>query len=180
MRAFLIVLLLLLPASAFAQVYKCKGKSGETMYSENPCDARAEPMKLREHSVPTPVVAPAASTSEPTAGEEPGQASESASAAAANSELEANRAAERTCIANATASVYGPSNDRVSTLQQQMTMLGEQLANAPDAERSQALRTRMATFRQAITREHGNAHTQMTAARQRCLDMHRPAQTPAR
>lgn len=184
MRAFLILLLLLLPASAFAQVYKCKGKSGETMYSEHPCDARAEPMKLREHTVPTPVAAPVASTSEPAAGEEPGQASESASAAAAaaaaSSELEANRAAERTCIANATASVYGPSNDRVSTLQQQMTMLGEQLANAPDAERSQALRTRMATFRQAITREHGNAHTQMTAARQRCLDMHRPAQAPAR
>lgn len=180
MRALLMLLLLLLPASAFAQVYKCKGKSGETMYSEHPCDARAEPMKLREHAVPTPVAAPA--TSEPAAGEEPGQASESASAAAAaaNSELEANRAAERTCIANATASVYGPSNDRVSTLQQQMTMLGEQLANAPDAQRSQALRTRMTTFRQAITREHGNAHTQMTAARQRCLEMHRPAQTPAR
>ncbi|WP_269791229.1 DUF4124 domain-containing protein [Stenotrophomonas sp. Iso1] len=178
MRALLMLLLLLLPASAFAQVYKCKGKSGETMYSEHPCDARAEPMKLREHSVPAPVAAPVAS--EPTVSTEPGQASESASAAAANSELEANRAAERTCIANATASVYGPSNDRVSTLQQQMTMLGEQLANAPDAQRSQALRTRMATFRQAITREHGNAHTQMTTARQRCLELHRPAQTPAR
>ncbi len=172
------ILLLLLPASAFAQVYKCKGKSGETMYSEHPCDARAEPMKLREHSAPTPAMTP--TVAEPSASEEPSQASERASSAAANSELEANRAAERACIASATASVYGPSNDRVSTLQQQMTLLSEQLANAPDAQRSQALRTRMATFRQGITREHANAHTQMIAARQRCLEMHRPAQTPAR
>ncbi len=174
------LLLLLLPASAFAQVYKCKGKSGETMYSEHPCDARAEPMKLREHSAPTPVATPV--SSETAVRDEPGQTSESASPTATESEREreANRDAERSCIANATASVYGPSNDRVSTLQQQMTMLGEQLANAPDAQRSQALRTRMATFRQAITREHGNAHTQMTAARQRCLEMHRPTQTPAR
>ena len=40
--------LMLLPGMAFAQVYKCKGKSGESVYSEHPCDASAQPMKLRE------------------------------------------------------------------------------------------------------------------------------------
>ncbi|MCD9086249.1 DUF4124 domain-containing protein [Stenotrophomonas sp. SY1] len=177
---FLTLLLLLLPTTAMAQVYKCKGKSGETMYSEHPCDARAEPMKLREHTAPTPVAASGQASAEASVeGSEPsaeGSSSAPSAASAANAKAaEESRAAERSCIANATASVYGPSNDRVSTLQQQMTLLNEQLANAPDAQRSQALRTRMATFRQAISREHGNAHAQMNAARQRCLEQHRSA-----
>ena len=169
------LLLLLLPTTALAQVYKCKGKSGETMYSEHPCDARAEPMKLREHTAPTPVAVAAPTGASADTGEPEPQAIESPTPTASNAAAEESRAAERTCIANATASIYGPSNDRVSTLQQQMAMLNEQLASAPNAERSQALRTRMATFRQAISREHGNAHTQMSAARQRCIELHRAA-----
>ncbi len=167
----LTLLLLLLPTTALAQVYKCKGKSGETMYSEHPCDARAEPMKLREHIAPTPVTTPAAVEAVADGPEPP--AGESAGTLPASTPADETRSAERTCIANATASIYGPSNDRVSTLQQQMTLLNEQLATAPDAQRSQALRTRMATFRQAISREHGNAHTQMNAARQRCVEQYR-------
>src|SRR5690606_33297720 len=44
-------MLMLLPGLAAAQVYKCKGKSGETVYSEFPCDASAQPMKLRDDPV---------------------------------------------------------------------------------------------------------------------------------
>lgn len=169
MPAFVLplLLLLLLPASAAAQVYKCKGKSGETMYSEHPCDARAEPMKLRDSSPSAQPASPAVSTEAAGTSTEPAPATE-------GGELAESRAAERSCIANATAAVYGPSNDRVSTLQQQMSLLGEQLAIAPDAQRSQALRERMATFRQAITREHASAHTQMNAARRRCIEQYRP------
>lgn len=164
----LTLLLLLLPTSAAAQVYKCKGKSGETMYSEHPCDARAEPMKLRDSPVSTP--APL----QPTANE--GQAA----APVDSGELAEAREAERSCISTATASIYGSSNDRVGTLQQQMSMLGEQLAAAEDAQRSKALRERMATFRQAISREHANAHTQMNTARRACVQQHRPGAATAR
>ena len=166
MRLLVLTLsLLLLPASAAAQVYKCKGRSGETMYSEHPCDARAEPMKLRDQagsngaiSTSNPVAAPAPSSGTPA------QALE----------------AERSCISNATASIYGSSNDRVGTLQQQMSMLNEQLAQAADAQRSQALRQRMATFRQAISREHASAHAQMNTARRACAQQHRPEAAIAR
>ena len=87
---------------------------------------------------------------------------------------ELDRSAERECIAAATASIYGPSNDRVATYQQQMGVLNEQLASTSAAERSQALRARMATLRQAITREHSSANTLVNAARRRCVEQHRP------
>ncbi|MEG1678881.1 MAG: DUF4124 domain-containing protein, partial [Stenotrophomonas sp.] len=165
MRVFVLtVLLLLLPASAAAQVYKCKGKSGETMYSEHPCDARAEPMKLRESAVSAPA------PQQPTAneGQRRGEG-EPAPPPADSGELAEARDAERSCISTATASIYGSSNDRVGTLQQQMSVLSEQLAAAQDAQRSLALRERMATFRQAISREHASAHAQMNTARRACI-----------
>ncbi|WP_313172869.1 DUF4124 domain-containing protein [Stenotrophomonas sp.] len=163
MRLLVLTLsLLLLPASAAAQVYKCKGKSGETMYSEHPCDARAEPMKLREQAA-AGGAASGGTAASPPAGALPASATPSEA-------LEA----ERSCISTATASIYGSSNDRVGTLQQQMSMLNEQLAQATDAQRSQALRQRMATFRQAISREHASAHTQMNTARRACAQQHRP------
>ncbi|KRG67061.1 hypothetical protein ABB27_11370 [Stenotrophomonas terrae] len=171
MRVFVLpLLLLLLPASAAAQVYKCKGKSGETMYSEHPCDARAEPMKLREQAAATPANSASSADSQPAAA---AAAAPAPAPAASGSPAEALEA-ERSCISTATASIYGSSNDRVGTLQQQMSSLNEQLAQATDAERSQALRQRMATFRQAISREHASAHTQMNTARRACIQQHRP------
>lgn len=178
MRIFaLTLLLLLLPASAAAQVYKCKGKSGETVYSEHPCDARAEPMKLRESAVSAPAPQqPAVSEGE----HEGAGEGEQATAPANSEELARARDAERSCISTATASIYGSSNDRVGTLQQQMGMLNEQLAAAQDAQRSKALRERMATFRQAISREHASAHAQMNTARRACVQQHRPGAAAAR
>lgn len=159
--------LMLLPGMAFAQVYKCKGKSGESVYSEHPCDASAQPMKLREERPGTPAPPPAMEGGEAAASQEPAPPPTAAPAASVD------RTAERECIANATASIYGPSNDRVATYQQQMGMLSEQLPNA-DATRSAALRARMATLRQAISREHGSANTLVNAARRRCAEQYRP------
>ena len=156
-------MLMLLPGLAAAQVYKCKGKSGETVYSEFPCDASAQPMKLRDD----PIAAAAAPVTDGTGTPAPQENNVSAPAAG-----EVDRSAERECVANATASIYGPSNDRVAAHQQQMAMLNEQLAGA-DAQRSQALRARMATLRQAITREHANANTLVNAARRRCIEQYR-------
>lgn len=158
-----LVVLMLLPGLAAAQVYKCKGKSGETVYSEFPCDASAQPMKLREDPVATPP---------PPTMDNAGIPAPQEGDATTTAADEVDRSAERACIANATASIYGPSNDRVAAHQQQMAMLNEQLASA-DAQRSQALRTRMATLRQAITREHANANTQVNAARRRCIEQYR-------
>ena len=161
------IALMLLPGMAFAQVYKCKGKSGESVYSEHPCDASAQPMKLREERPATGggFVAPPPATPENV------ESSEGSEPMPAAPELD--RSAERECIAAATASIYGPSNDRVATYQQQMGMLSEQLPNA-DATRSAALRARMATLRQAIGREHGSANTLVNAARRRCAEQYRP------
>ncbi|MCG8276293.1 DUF4124 domain-containing protein [Stenotrophomonas sp. NLF4-10] len=156
-------MLMLLPGLAAAQVYKCKGKSGETVYSEFPCDASAQPMKLRDD----PVAAAAAPVADGTGTPAPQESNVSAPTTG-----EVDRSAERECVANATASIYGPSNDRVAAHQQQMAMLNEQLAGA-DAQRSQALRARMATLRQAITREHANANTLVNAARRRCIEQYR-------
>lgn len=170
----LTLLLLLLPTSAAAQVYKCKGKSGETAYSEYPCDARAQPMKLRDEP-PAPPSTTASTTEAPASSEDQPTPADAAS----TPDHEAARAAERTCIANVTASIYGPSNDRVSVLQQQLSALNDQLTATTDPQRAHALRARMSTLRQAITREHANAHTQMNDARRRCAERHRPAPTPA-
>ena len=63
----------------------------------------------------------------------------------------------------------------MATYQQQMAMLGEQLDNAPDAKRTQALQARMDNLRRAIGREHAYAHDQVNAARRRCVEQHRAA-----
>ncbi|SBV35545.1 conserved exported hypothetical protein [uncultured Stenotrophomonas sp.] len=158
------VMLMLLPGLAAAQVYKCKGKSGETMYSEFPCDASAQPMKLRDD--------PVAAAAPPPGADGGGMPTPRTNDAPAPATGEADRSAERECVANATASIYGPSNDRVAAHQQQLAMLNEQLAGA-DAQRNQALRARMTTLRQAITREHANANTLVNAARRRCIEQYR-------
>lgn len=162
--------LLLPPGEAAAQVYKCKGKSGETMYSEHPCDANAQPMKLREQRPATPL--PAAYV--PPAPEASAQTSESDATPYAGGapDIEAARAAERECTAAATASIYGPSNDRVASYQQEMGALNEQLVGA-DAERSRAIQARMSKLRQAIGNENTHAHQLVVAARRRCAEQHR-------
>ncbi len=159
-------------AATAADVYRCKGKSGETVYSEHPCDGGSQPMKLRD-TRPASAAAPATETAA-------GEATPEAEPAADVSEA---RSAERACAASATASIYGPSNDRIAGHQQQLVALSQQLAGTganSAANSGQHIRARMTALRQSITREHANAHAQMTTARHRCAQQHRSAAaTPA-
>lgn len=159
-------------AASAADVYKCKGKSGETLYSEYPCDAASQPMKLRD-TRPASAAIPVAETT----------AEEGTPAAEPTAGVSEARSAERACAASATASIYGPSNDRIAGHQQQLVALSQQLAGTganSAADGGQHIRARMTALRQSITREHANAHAQMTTARQRCAQQHRSAAaTPA-
>lgn len=47
MRFMLLLTLMLLPGISLAQVYKCKGKSGETVYAQEPCANDSKPVVLR-------------------------------------------------------------------------------------------------------------------------------------
>lgn len=168
----LIITLLLItvaPASWSADVYKCKGRSGETVYSESPCDGNSQPMKLRETRPSTDNVAALEPNDAPPA--------ESAPAAVeADIAREAQREAQRACTATATAAIYGPSNDRVAGYQQQLAALRQQLdagGSAVSADGGNGIRAQMTTLRQSITREHANAHSLVSAARQRCMQQHR-------
>ncbi|MCL7713373.1 DUF4124 domain-containing protein [Stenotrophomonas mori] len=179
----LLASLLLLSAGASAQeVYRCKGASGETAYSAHPCDAGSQPMKLREERLPTS--APVTVTAPPGPGEPESELPADSDDAPLPGDpptegdlppalVEVDRSAERACIATATAAVYGPSNDRVASYQQQMAMLGEQLGQASDPTHSSALRGRMANLRESIAREHARAHQQISAARRHCVEQHR-------
>lgn len=168
MRLIGIVLLLsLTPVASAVEVYKCKGKSGETHYSEHPCDANAQPMKLRDdrsgstRSSTATVAAPPPSLPANTGG---------------GAEGVDPRENERTCIESATASIYGPSNDRIANDQQQLLALTQQPVTT--AENAKATRARMEELRRSISNEHTRVHQEATAARQRCTQQHRPS-TPA-
>ncbi|MGV8961139.1 MAG: DUF4124 domain-containing protein [Stenotrophomonas sp.] len=151
-----VFLLLFASAASAAEVYKCKGKSGATIYSEYPCEAGAQPLKLRDSR-------PASSADATTA---------SAADTAPAIDADDARDAERSCTASATASIYGPSNDRIAGYQQQLLALSQQL-DTSSANSGTAIRARMAVLRQSIAGEHANAHTQDTAARRRCSQQHR-------
>lgn len=149
------ILLALLPGAAAAEVYKCKGRNGESVYSQHPCDESTQPMALR-------VTRPASS------------ADPDAPPATAGSGLDA----EQHCVSTAGASIYGPSNDRVASYQQQVAALHQQLAGAPD---NAAIRGQVASLQQAIARERASANAQLGAARKRCALEHgaTPASAPA-
>ena len=54
MRSFAIAAMMLLPcAVATAQVYKCKGSNGETVYAQNPCAKDSKPHDVRSGKAAT-------------------------------------------------------------------------------------------------------------------------------
>ncbi|WP_305806459.1 DUF4124 domain-containing protein [Stenotrophomonas sp. YIM B06876] len=150
-----VFVLLFASAASGAEVYRCKGKSGATIYSESPCEAGAQPLKLRDSRLAG--ISEATTT---TAADTPGIDADDA------------RDAERSCTASATASIYGPSNDRIAGYQQQLLALRQQLDSA-GADNAAAVRARMAALRQSISGEHASAHAQDAAARRRCAQQHR-------
>lgn len=165
-----LLLFVLAPAASAADVYRCKGKSGETVYSESPCDGNTQPMKLRDTRPLS-----TAEGSGPLGG--------------SSTEVDDIREAQRACTATATAAIYGPSNDRIASYQQQLASLRQQLDAAGGgipSDNGSGLRGQMAALRQSISAEHSNAHSLVSAARQRCVQQHRredtspaPAAAPA-
>lgn len=153
---------------ASAQVYKCKGASGETVYSQNPCAAGAEPMKLRSSR-----------SSTETAGEASNRA-----AVYQNTELADAGIAERNCVQGERSRIYGPLESRSQQIGRQIAELNRQMAapsnNLAGATRDSGIRTQIASLQQSLSAERMAADTQMASARERCASTRRERERSVR
>lgn len=158
MKGFLLgaVLLIGVMPLASAQVYKCKGASGETVYSQNPCAAGAEPMKLRSSR-----------GSAESAGEAANRAAVYRNTGLADAGIE-----ERNCVQGERSRIYGPLESRSQQVGRQVADLNRQLA-APTgtlaaATRDSGIRAQIASLQQSLSAERVAADTQMSNAREQC------------
>lgn len=142
--------------SAAGQVYKCKGGAGETVYSQEPCSPKAEPMKLRSNRA---------------SAESAGEAANRA-AVYQTTELADAGIAERNCVSGEQRRIYGPVDARNQEVSRQLANLNRQLATAKNnlagATYASGLRSQIASLQQAQSAERIAADSQMAAARQRC------------
>lgn len=126
---------------ASAQVYKCKGASGETVYSQNPCAAGAEPMKLRSTRPST---------------ESAGEASNRA-AVYQNTALADAGIAERNCVQGERSRIYGPLESRSQQMGRQIAELNLQLATAgtqlAGATQDSGIRAQISSLQQSMSAE---------------------------
>ncbi|MGH8038927.1 MAG: DUF4124 domain-containing protein [Pseudomonas sp.] len=150
---------------AAAQVYKCKGASGEAVYSQRPCGAQAEEMKVRSSK--------AASS---TAGEAATRA-----AVYRSTDLSDAAIAERNCLASSSSSIYQPVNSRIAGYQRQIGELNAAAARAKNnlagATYEAGIRTQLAGLQQTIATERQAADASMNLARQRCANDRRERQS---
>lgn len=162
-----LVLLLLAPVAS-AQVYKCKGASGETVYSQDPCGAGNEPMKLRSNRA---------------ASESAGEASNRAAVYRTTGMSDAG-IAERNCLQGEQTRIYGPLEARTQAVNRQVAELDRQLAAArsASAEASSPLsnatlesgiRAQISSLQQSLSSERVAADAQMSTARERCASTRR-------
>ena len=155
---------LLFAQGAHARVYKCKGKSGETVYSQDPCDSSAKPMQVRGTKAATITEAEM----------------QTRAAVFKSTDLSDSAIAERNCLAGAGASINRPSNERVANYQRQIAGLNRQLATAKNnlagATFASGLHTQIAGLNQSIATERSAAAAQMTTARQQCAEERRQRQ----
>ncbi|MBH1647457.1 DUF4124 domain-containing protein [Stenotrophomonas maltophilia] len=153
---------------ASAQVYKCKGASGETVYSQNPCAAGAEPMKLRSSR-----------SSPETAGEASNRA-----AVYQNTELADAGIAERNCVQGERSRIYGPLESRSQQVGRQVAELNRQLAAAgtslAGATQDSGIRAQIASLQQSLSAERVAADTQMSNAREQCASVRRERERTVR
>ncbi len=153
---------------ASAQVYKCKGASGETVYSQNPCAAGAEPMKLRSSR-----------SSTETAGEASNRA-----AVYQNTELADAGIAERNCVQGERSRIYGPLESRSQQVGRQVAELNHQLAaagtNLAGATQDSGIRAQIASLQQSLSAERVAADTQMSNAREQCASVRRERERSVR
>ncbi len=167
-KAVMAMILLGCAPLASAQVYKCKGASGETVYSQNPCAAGAEPMKLRSSR-----------SSTETAGEASNRA-----AVYQNTELADAGIVERNCVQGERSRIYGPLESRSQQVGRQVAELNHQLAaagtNLAGATQDSGIRAQIASLQQSLSAERVAADTQMSNAREQCASVRRERERSVR
>lgn len=145
-------------APASAQVYKCAGPGGVTVYSQNPCGAGSKEVTVRGTRAATP-----------TAGEESNRQSVFKSTDLADAGIK-----ERNCVASASERIYSPMESRVAGYERQIGALNQEIAQARNnlagATYSTGIRNQIGALNQSIATERTNADSQMTAARQQCAE----------
>lgn len=150
-----------LAGTASAQVYKCKGSNGETVYSQNRCGAGAQEVSVRETRPATP------SSSE----------TATRSAVFRSTDLSDASIAERNCVGAARSSIYAPVDARIAGYQRQIGDLNQQISRSRDnlagATSESGIRGQITGLQQSISAERQTAETSMGAARQRCGDERR-------
>ena len=149
---------------ALGQVYKCKGKSGETVYQQDPCNDAAKPMVVRGTKAATQTSAEAQTRSQ----------------VFRSTDLTDAAIAERQWINSSHQAIYGPSNQRVAAYRDQVAALNRQLAatnnNLAGATLASGLHSQLAGLQNAIATEQASASQQASSATQRCADARRTAE----
>lgn len=152
---------LLMAQGAAAQVFKCKGGNGETVYSQHPCGPQAQEMKVRAAKAPSVSAAEVANRD----------------AVYRSTDLSDAAIAERNCLASSRASIYPSAESRIAGYQRQIAGLNASAERANNnlagATLDAGIRAQISGLQQSITSEHQVADTAMNAARQRCADQRR-------
>lgn len=162
MRSFAIAAMLLLPcAAATAQVYKCKGTNGETVYSQNPCAKDSKPHEVRTGRAATPTSGEAANKQ----------------AVFKSTDISDAGIAERNCLTSARSRIYSPSDQRIAGYERQVQALNRDAAlarnNLAGATYDAGIRNQIAGLQQSITAERVSADSQMASATQQCAETKR-------
>ena len=147
--------------NALGQVYKCKGKSGEPVYQQQPCSPDSKPIPVRGTKAATR-----------TQGED-----QTRTQVFRATDLSDAAIAERSCMNGAQQSIYGPSDARISGYRDQIAKLNGELSlvrnNLAGATLASGLHTQISGLQNAIATEQAAAAQQMTVATQRCADARR-------
>lgn len=150
-----LVLLLLAPVAS-AQVYKCKGASGETVYAQDPCGGGTEPMKLRSTRAASQTAGEAANRS----------------AVYRTAEMNDAGIAERNCLQSEQSRIYGPLEARTQVVDRQVAELDRRLSsgnsNLAGATAEAGIRAQISSLQQSLSAERIAADSQMSSARERC------------
>lgn len=146
---------------AQAQVYKCTGSNGETVYAQNPCGAGAKEVTMR------PSRGAARSSAEVA----------TQTAVFRSTDLSDAAIAERNCVSSARSSIYTPVDNRIAGYQRQLAELNRQLVAPRDtlanATYESGVRAQVASLQQSISSERQTAETSWAQAQDRCADQRR-------
>jgi hypothetical protein len=162
-----IAFILLIASTPAGSVYKCKDAAGVSVYSAGPCasdPAKVVEIKVKEHKGPNPATA-AASNNE---------------AMRRNVERADIGHAEQRCLEDATASIWGPAQQRIAAMQTEIAELNRSIGysanNLAGQTRSNGLRQQIAGLGVSITTERTAAEAMFAQERQRCGTQRRAAQ----